>query len=60
MFESVIDSLTSILVVFCLMMISLYAGFIAGLRKKVDLMTDGYISGLEKENKRLRSEERKG
>ena len=60
MFESVIDSLTSILVVFCLMMISLYAGFIVGLRKKVDLMTDGYISGLEKENKRLRSEERKG
>tara|TARA_B100001250_G_scaffold222810_1_gene191057 strand:- start:184 stop:366 length:183 start_codon:yes stop_codon:yes gene_type:complete len=60
MFESVIDSLTSILVVFCLMMISLYAGFIVGLRKKVDLMTDGYISGLEKENKRLRSEQRKG
>ena len=60
MFESVIDSLTSILVVFCLMIISLYAGFIVGLRKKVDLMTDGYISGLEKENKRLRSEQRKG
>ena len=59
MFESVINSLTSILVVFCLMMISLYAGFILGLRKKVDLLTDGYISGLEEENKRLRSEERK-
>jgi len=59
MFESVIDSLTSILVVFCLMMISLYAGFIMGLKKKVDLLTDGYISGLEEENKRLRSEKRK-
>mgnify|MGYP007063398323 CR=1 FL=1 len=42
------------------MVITLYAGFILGLRKKVDLMTDGYISGLEEENKRLRSEERKG
>lgn len=41
------------------MMITLYAGFILGLRKKVDLMTDGYISGLEEENQRLRSEQRK-
>jgi len=41
------------------MMISLYAGFVMGLKKKVDLLTDGYISGLEEENKRLRSEERK-
>lgn len=59
MFENVISSLSSILIVFCLMMITLYAGFILGLRKKVDLMTDGYISGLEEENQRLRSEQRK-
>tara|TARA_Y100000593_G_scaffold49281_1_gene92849 strand:- start:11 stop:193 length:183 start_codon:yes stop_codon:yes gene_type:complete len=60
MFENIISSLSSILIVFCLMMITLYAGFMVGLRKKVDLMTDGYISGLEEENKRLRSEQRKG
>ena len=59
MFENVISSLSSILIVFCLMMITLYAGFIVGLRKKVDLLTDGYISGLEEENQRLRSEQRK-
>ena len=46
----------SILFTISIMIIGMYAGYMIGLRKKINTLTDGYVEDLELEVKRLKSE----
>ena len=56
MFEGTISVILSILVTMCIMIIGMYAGYMIGLRKKINTLTNGYVEDLELEVKRLKSE----
>ena len=56
MFEGTISVILSVLMIICMTIVGMYAGYIIGLRKKINTLTNGYVEDLELEVKRLKSE----
>lgn len=56
MLEGTISVILSILLNLSIMIIGMYAGYMIGLRKKINTLTDGYVEDLELEVERLKSE----
>tara|TARA_Y100000310_G_scaffold172278_1_gene172425 strand:+ start:524 stop:718 length:195 start_codon:yes stop_codon:yes gene_type:complete len=57
--DDILSILSLIMVVVAGMVMAAYVGYQSGLRKKINTLTDGYITGLEEENQRLKSERAK-
>ena len=57
--DDILSILSLIMIVVAGMVIAMFVGYQYGLRKKIDALTDGYITGLEEENQRLKSERAK-
>ncbi len=56
MFEGTISVILSVLMIICMTIVGMYAGYVIGLRKKINTLTNGYVEDLELEVKRLKSE----
>lgn len=57
--DDILGILSLVMVVVAGMVMAAYVGYQSGLRKKINALTDGYITGLEEENQRLKSERAK-
>jgi hypothetical protein len=57
--DDILSILSLVMVVVAGMVMAAYVGYQSGLRKKINALTDGYITGLEEENQRLKSERAK-